>query len=85
MGNRRHPTITFTVELFQAQNNFLYVTVSLEIGKIKTDLYVKPTDAHQYLNSCHPYHCKKGIPYVKRFVLIEFPMILYLLIEDVKI
>ena len=28
-------------------------------------LYVKPTDTHQYLHSssCHPYHCKKGIPY----------------------
>ena len=34
-------------------------------GKIITDLYVKPTDTHQYLDSssCHPYHCKKSIPY----------------------
>ena len=34
-------------------------------GQIITDLYVKPTDTHQYLNSssCHPYHCKKSIPY----------------------
>ena len=30
-----------------------------------TDLFVKPTDAHQRLDpsSCHPDHCKKGIPY----------------------
>ena len=30
-----------------------------------TDLYVKPTDTHQYLaaNSCHPRHCKEAIPY----------------------
>ena len=29
------------------------------------DLFVKPTDTHQFLDptSCHPYHCKKGIPY----------------------
>ena len=32
--------------------------------KIITDLYVKPTDTHQYLDSssCHPYHYKKSIP-----------------------
>ena len=30
-----------------------------------TDLPVKPTDTHQFLDpsSSHPYHCKKGIPY----------------------
>ena len=30
-----------------------------------TDLLVKPTDTHQFLdpNSSHPYHCKKRIPY----------------------
>ena len=41
------------------------VTVSLIDGQIETDLYVKPTDSHQYLHSssCHPYHCKKSIPY----------------------
>ena len=41
------------------------VTVSLIDGQIETDLYVKPTDSHPYLHSssCHPYHCKKSIPY----------------------
>ena len=36
--------------------NLLDVTVTLEDGSPKTDLYVKPTDTHQYLssNSCHP-------------------------------
>ena len=31
-------------------------------GELKTDLFVKPTDTHQFLDptSCHPYHCKKG-------------------------
>ena len=34
-------------------------------GHLTTDLYVKPTDTHQYLHkgSCHPSHCKRGIPY----------------------
>ena len=39
--------------------------VSITKGIIETDLYVKPTDSHQYLlsSSCHPFYCKKGIPY----------------------
>ena len=30
-----------------------------------TDLFIKPTDTHQFLdpNSSHSYHCKKEIPY----------------------
>ena len=63
--NKKHPTIKFTTEWSKTQINFLDVTVFLENGKIKPDLYVKPTDTHQYLHSssCHPCHCKKGIPY----------------------
>ena len=63
--NEKHPTIKFTAEWSQTSINFLDVTVSVIGGKITTDLYVKPTDSHQYLHSssCHPYHCKKGIPY----------------------
>ena len=39
--------------------------VSITDGIIETDLYMKPTDSHQYLlsSSCHPFYCKKGIPY----------------------
>ena len=63
--NEIHPTIKFTAEWSQKSINFLDVTVSLIDGQIETDLYVKPTDSHQYLHSssCHPYHCKKSIPY----------------------
>ena len=34
-------------------------------GKIITDLYVTPTNTHQYLDtsSCHPYHLQKSITY----------------------
>ena len=33
--------------------------------QLVTDLYVKPTDTHQYLyaNLCHVSHCKKSIPF----------------------
>ena len=62
--NEKHPTIKFTAEWSKTSINFLDATVSLVGGNITTNLYVKPTDSHQYLHSsCHPYHCKKGIPY----------------------
>ena len=63
--NEKHPTIKFTAEWSQTSTNFLDVSVSLTDGKSTTDLYVKATDNHQYLHSssCHPYNCKKGIPY----------------------
>ena len=62
--NKNHPTIKFTAEWSKTSINFLDVTVSIAEGIIETDLYVKPTDSHQYLlsSSCHPF-CKKGIPY----------------------
>ena len=52
--NEKHPTIKFTAEWTQTLMNFLDVT-----------------DSHQYLHSssCHPYHCKKGIPYSQALLL----------------
>ena len=69
--NGKHPTVKFTAEWSQTSVNFLDVAVSLTGGKVITDLYVKPTDSHQYLHfsSCHPYHCKKGIPYSQALCL----------------
>ena len=63
--NEFHPTIKFIAEWSQKSINFLDVTVSLIDSQIETDLYVKPTDSHQYLysSSCQPCHCKKSIPY----------------------
>ena len=62
--NENHSTIKFTAEWSKTSINFLDVTVSIAEGIIETDLYVKPTDSHQYLlsSSCHPLYCKKGIP-----------------------
>ena len=59
-----HPTIKFTADWSYSSVNFLDVKVIMKGGKIITDLYVKPTDTHQYLDSssCHPYHCKKKYP-----------------------
>ena len=60
-----HPTIKFTAEWPKTSINFLDVTLSLTERVIETDLYVKPTGSHQYLQSrwCHPFHCKRGIQY----------------------
>ena len=50
--------------------NFLYRIKNLSSKGIsyviiETDLYVKPTDSHKYLqsSSCRPFYCKKGIAY----------------------
>ena len=60
-----HPTIKFTAERSKTSIYFLDVTVSLIKEVAKTDLYVKPTDSHQYLQPslCQPFHCKKCTPY----------------------
>ena len=63
--NTFNPTIKFTAEYSKETINFLDVNVRLVEGELMTDLFVKPTDTHQFLDpsSSHPYHCKKGIPY----------------------
>ena len=60
-----NPAIKFTEDWSCSSVNFQDVKVIMKDGKIITDLHVKPTDTHQYLNSspCNPYHCKKSIPY----------------------
>ena len=56
----------------------------MENGKITTDLYVKPTDTHQYLHSAvTPIILKREFLIVKRSTLIGFARILDLLIGDV--
>ena len=55
-----HPTIKFTAEWPKTFINFLDATASPIERVIETDLYVKPTGSHQYLQSglCHPFHGK---------------------------
>ena len=63
--NSAHPTIKFTAEFSKEKVNFLDVQITRKQDKLVTDLYVKSTDTHQYLDysSCHPHHCKNSIPY----------------------
>ena len=83
--NKKHHSIKFTAELSKTQINFLDVILSLENGKIKTDLYVKPTDTYQYFHLFHviPIIVKREFLIVKRSTLIGFAQILYLLIGDI--
>ena len=63
--NSFHPTIKFTAQYSKETINFLEVNIRLGGGELMTDLFVEPTDIHQFLDpsSSHPYHCKRGIPY----------------------
>ena len=63
--NSFHPTIKFTADYSRVSVHFLDTTVTIENGSLKTDLFNKPTDKHNYLlpSSCHPPHCTKNIPY----------------------
>ena len=60
------PSIKFEAETSQTLVHFLDVNVQLENdGEISTSQYTKATDSHNYIDftSCHPKHCKNGIPY----------------------
>ena len=63
--NNYHPNIKFTHESSKENISFLDLSVSLSETKLYTDLYIKPTDRHQYLHysSSHPDHTKKSIIY----------------------
>ena len=61
--NELSPCITFTYEPNKENTVFLDIKVSLRNGKVYTDVYVKPTDCHQYLHylSAHPYRTKTSV------------------------
>ena len=65
--NGFHNSIKFTWEWSQKKVNFLDIQIINNGGQVDTDLYVKPTDKHQYLtyNSCHSRGCKTSIPYAQ--------------------
>jgi hypothetical protein len=63
--NNCNPSIKFTMEASKKSVNFLDTTVKIIDQQLVTDLYCKPTDAHNYLlySSAHPRSCKQSIPY----------------------
>ena len=70
--NEAHDTIKFTWDWSRERINYLDVQVINNNGRIETDLYIKPTDKHQYLyhTSCHPRMCKERIPYARDLIII---------------
>ena len=64
-ANTFHRTIKFTMEKSLHTLNFLDITMHRVGNRLETDLFSKPTDAHQYLhwNSCHPSHTKRNLPF----------------------
>ena len=60
-----HPNITFKFESSNEKISFLDISVINDMNTIKTDIFYKVTDTHQYLHfkSCHPRHCKINVPY----------------------
>ena len=63
--NMFHPTIKFSAEYSKEEVNFLDLNIKIIDGELNTDLFVKPTNAHQFLDptSSHAYRCKKRITY----------------------
>ena len=63
--NTREPSIKFTSHISQSEATFLDMQIIRTPNGIKTDLYTKPTDSHDYLlySSAHPQKCKDSIPY----------------------
>ena len=60
-----YPNLSFTYETSKERLNFLDLNVSIRNDAISTDLYITPTDGHQYLHyrSPHPEHIKNSILY----------------------
>jgi hypothetical protein len=64
--NTCHHSIKFTSEISETSINFLDTKVQIDHNrKLYTDLYCKPTDAHNYLlfSSSHPKHLLRSLPY----------------------
>ena len=57
--------IKFKYEFSHQKIQFLDLEIFIEDGKLKTNMFVKPTNSQIYLDfkSNHPLHCKEGIPY----------------------
>ena len=65
--NHYHPNIKFTHESNKEHISFLDLNVKLLGNELSTDLHIKSTDRHQYLQytSSHPKHIKKSVAYIQ--------------------
>ena len=63
--NCLHPTIKFSMDSNPEEILFLDTFLTIEENKIRIRPYIKKTDTKQYihLQSCHPQHLIKSIPY----------------------
>ena len=87
--NNLHPSLTFTKEQSDFGVPFLNLFIYKEEGYIKSDIYYKPTDSHDYLpfNSCHPRHIKINIPgNLARMIctIVEDPLIKVQRLQELK-
>ena len=66
-------TIKFKFEFSYEKINFLDLEISVENGRLISNLYVKPTNSQLFLdyNSNHPQHCKDAIPYSQALRVVE--------------
>ena len=69
--NKYHLNLKFTHESTQEKISFLNSSVSLCNGKLYTDLHIKATDCHQYLEytSSHPELLKIYIKSIMNFIV----------------
>ena len=57
--------VKFTANISNTQVEFLDLVIKIENGRLKTDLYMKPSNLQLYLtyDSNHPEPCKTGLVY----------------------
>ena len=65
--------VKFKFEFSFHKVDFLDLQIFIENGKLKTNIYVKPTNKQLFLdyNSNHPQHCKESIPYSQGLRVVE--------------
>ena len=65
--------VKFTANISYNQVEFLDLIIKIENGRLKTDLFIKPSNLQLYLdyNSNHPEPCKTGLVYGQSLRVIE--------------
>ena len=65
--------IKFTSKFSKEKIEFLHIEISIEDGKLETNLFIKPSNLQLYLDyfSNHPEHCKVGLIYSLALRIIE--------------